>query len=802
MSGTKKGILVKGKKVKDGLPQWRAEKVPTKKGESGYSIPREALRFREADYSEGCEVELVFEDGKIVKATIPGKAETAPPVQTPLPRRDRINDVRSGPAGRRGFGDRQSGSRLDGGNSTADKKKASPAVLGLPFVNPYTFVPFSGHAPIRRKPTITAVDETETGKSERFTGVLDLEVETVSPLLTALPVKRDGKEGHKREEALTIGKDVVLPAAGIRGALRTMLTIITGGTLGYLDEDVVLRQGRDARLGPRGKTGGAPKHAFLGLVEKAGDRFNHGRIRVDNGPVLGWIKVLDNRKAIENPDETRERDLADFRPKADGTDAIWVKLDNGRPVANTISKTRKDDSYVRVKLSGRPVNSKGVKKEGVFIGSGPALEIDRRLWLEYENRHVGSMRPKLKKGDLVWLEPKDDEAESIRSQADIESIQWARWGRHGKPLADRLPGYVKPDYLADDGMVDEVTDLFGQVSPKKDRTAPAFAARVRPENLVFFDAADKVNRETLPALSSPKPGCPAFYRHSDSVDSLSVEKSPLRGYKVYRTANGRGADAPWNYDQQPVFGKVGKPEPRENKQNKTSALLPGGMKGRLRIAFRALSRRELALLLLACEVDWRLGGGKPLGLGHCKVRIVRQLDEFGKLLEHGVDVARETEDLKERVELWRKAVRPVDGLLRYPRAVDGKTGQRGGHVWFTRHAAPRKAATRDGTPTPGLEPIHVVEHSILYKKLELGDFDQNCPMVAGQTLPELAAADQQLYGYDGVLLPIDAKPDRDKRTFYVDIQKYDRTRHAIDGKNQENLSINRDIRRNQKRDRE
>ncbi len=37
--------------------------------------------------------------------------------------------------------------------------------------------------------------------------------------------------GHKILSALTIDDDVIVPATGIRGALRTLMTILTGGTL-------------------------------------------------------------------------------------------------------------------------------------------------------------------------------------------------------------------------------------------------------------------------------------------------------------------------------------------------------------------------------------------------------------------------------------------------------------------------------------------------------------------------------------------------------------------------------------------
>ena len=51
------------------------------------------------------------------------------------------------------------------------------------------------------------------------------------------PKPLDEDAEHKTYQALTIGNDVIVPATGVRGALRTLMTILTGGTLGYLNDD-------------------------------------------------------------------------------------------------------------------------------------------------------------------------------------------------------------------------------------------------------------------------------------------------------------------------------------------------------------------------------------------------------------------------------------------------------------------------------------------------------------------------------------------------------------------------------------
>jgi hypothetical protein len=72
---------------------------------------------------------------------------------------------------------------------------------------------------------------------------------------------------------------------------------------------------------------------------------------------------------------------------------------------------------------------------------------------------------------------------------------------------------------------------------------------VRPENLVFCNALAKVQRVTLAPLAPPHPGCRAFYRDNVDPDAIS-DSDPLRGYKVYRTTNESGQDAPWRYEVQ------------------------------------------------------------------------------------------------------------------------------------------------------------------------------------------------------------------------------------------------------------
>jgi hypothetical protein len=438
----------------------------------------------------------------------------------------------------------------------------------------------------------------------------------------------------------------------------------------------------------------------------------------------------------------------------------------------------------QLKLSGQPVLQDG-KREAIFLAddSEPVV-VDKQLWADFMGRHALADIKELCAGDLVWLQHKDKEATAIRDASDIESLQWARWGRAGEKLLDVIGkhhGGVMPDSFRTDGMVDEVTDLFGQV-PFVDGAAGPFAGRLRPENLVFAGVRPE-RAVALAPLAPPHPGCAAFYRDCDDVDRVSNTGLPLRGYKVYRTTAERGADAPWLFSTQGVYDNSGAAKTPTQKVNKSAELVPEGAEGTLRIAFYALSPRELALVLLACSVDWRLGGGKSLGLGHCRTHAVQVYDELGVPQERvtpdgrGIDdlpadLRKHVQDLKARTSLWQASQRPVP-RMRYPRAVsDNNKGKaRGGHAWFQRHATPKKSG-RDDRPK-GLEVQRVTG--------PLQERAGGKTRIRAQALPKFDPARPEgdvLYGYDLINLRDAAIRTGDRKTVEADLQPFAPKRHV------------------------
>jgi hypothetical protein len=263
----------------------------------------------------------------------------------------------------------------------------------------------------------------------------------------------------------------------------------------------------------------------------------------------------------------------------------------------------------------------------------------------------------------------------------------------------------------------------------------------------------------LAPLMPPHPGCLGFYRSNRDLDQISQE-DPLRGYKVYRTTSERGSAAPWHYATQGTYDEYGALQP-PGPVSRNCDLLHEGVEGELTLSLRSLSRREIALLLATCSVDWRLGGGKPLGLGHCRVTHLELLDEFGETrleldlsCSTTLDRASPAEipsayaseidaELAARLRHYQATQRPVP-KLRYPRAAKPNRNKtnRGGQVWFQRHASPRKGEDRSQQPLPGLQVLRVTEElaarvgNSQIQAQRLPDFDPAKPLA------------DVLYGYD------------------------------------------------------
>lgn len=680
-------------------------------------------------------------------------------------------------------------------NSYSEKKFSEPnrnsSEFGSAFTNPYTFIPFPKNALPRTKPSLLTAEEFDS--ADRYTGVLKLEVKTVSPLLSINPEKsaeapkavRPEYDSVPYHKVLSIGNDVIVPATSIRGSLRNLMTVLAGSSLGYLDTNMWLCQARDLALG---KTQANPSgHPILAMVEVPGSSSHAGTIRAGETRLIlaSDLESLAKRSRLE---------IKNLRPTTARNTCYVDDCEN----PNRISTTPIDGGWM-VKFSGRPVGNKDKKKEGLFrpdMSPNALIELPVKFWADYENRNRNGSHSKLKKGDLVWIAPTNGAASRVGTATEIASIQWARWGKQGTNLNDALPPHVRPDAAKPDGNVDPVSNLFGLVPMESAKGGKAFAGRIRCHNLVFRNGCANLEKDvTLAVLGTPHPGCLAFYRDASS-ENVSAN-SDLKGYKVYRNSAETGSSAPWNYSVQGVYGGSGKIDySKASNMTKRVELLKSEQIGSLKLSVRSLSKYELALLLLTCSADWKLGGGKPLGLGHCQVQNVKFVDEDGEekllmdrssgIMELPADFADLVKEFKERFDLYQKSQQPVE-KLRYPRAVgmNGNDVRREGLQWFTRFAKMNqpKKGYKVGV---GLTPVRMSD-GVVY---------------SGQTLPALSmTTDDFLYGYD--LVPTGLTKTHERQTQLNAFEVFDENKRYMESNRGENTSQNavtrqwhRDERRN------
>ncbi|MCM2371068.1 hypothetical protein [Aporhodopirellula aestuarii] len=780
------------KKTKKG--GFQLERLSKKGKPMSSPVPEPAQWFRPDDVTtEGvdAEYELGPDGNSVVKVTIVGK-EPVPPKRSAAPKQkggrgggNRPNQNRGGHStGQRGNGHKK--------KSRNEMKQAPPSVVERPFHNPYTFLPFGDPTDRRREPTLLTSEE--ASGDPRYTGTLHLKVTTQRPLMTLNPKPTSGdKDSHRTYAAMTIGNDVIVPATGVRGVLRTLMTIITGGTLGYLNQNSYLCQNRDLPMAVQdgSLTDGHPDadktKCILARVEEVGTAVKPGRVRIGETKLVlagDLIKLLGGN---QRPDGKGSEQLRNGH-------AYWIGFD-GRGEIEFISPERTDRTPWQVKASGTPVGRDVAtadfnryrddpdaqrslhrtdrrewnrlrmlrKREGIFLADESdeaVVTLAPEMWQAYFERHTGDAAKRIQKGDLVWLQLSKDEQ-------FIESIQWARWGREGEQLAELvakkhaavLPDHIAVGTRAPDGKVDEITALFGQVNVEQHDKVTSFAGRLRPDNLVFQDGKSKLERNVdLAPMSRPNPGCVAFYRDNDDPKRISQDDG-LRGYKVYRV--GADGDEPWRWTEQPVFDRDRPADGRTHKLNRTVDLLTAGCIGELQISFRSLSQRELALLMAACHLPWRIGGGKPLGLGLCDVNVVALRDSLGRAMSvEGWTIGAGridgwqsdvSEDFSGRMNDYRASQQPIK-RLRYPRAAK-RTNQginAGGHIWFTSFAKPRVG--RDNTSEPGLETTALERGGKLESRLQKDgiEFDDDS-LISGQCLPKFRPDDPMadlLFGYD------------------------------------------------------
>jgi len=488
-------------------------------------------------------------------------------------------------------------------------------------VNPYNFVPLE-HAPSR-----TALDAYYTGKL--LTGRLDYTLTTDTPLLIpdSAKVVKDEKIDHEKIDhkrypffRLPDGTPAI-PGSEMRGAMRAVYEAVTNSCLSVLLDST--EEPFSQRLP---STNGFKDHGLLGIDPETGKWVLYAADVVDylklsegrDGSLMcnGWLNWYGHE--YHSGQHTR------LRP--DGPSG-WLQFN--RPIT-----LYKKNYHVRLLApkAGRPVIFRwqddtpyralsNILKKSADNDPRSAAHGDLLAAL----KRVHDNDPK--QGGLVpvWYLLADDNG-TLRCYLSGASIGRVMQGRSWTEIMGNYAPCADTDALCPG------CALFGTVKGK------GTSGRVR-----FTDAEaaqyESLGNKTLPILSGPKPSAYEFYLEKPkstyetsigfwNYDFCSLEetkcspdgtKQTIKKFRVY-TPQPRGRKFYWH--------SAPRTENERSNQNATLEAMKGTFKGS--VYFDRITREqleELAFVLTLGENKpastrlHKLGHGKPVGYGSCKIAL-------------------------------------------------------------------------------------------------------------------------------------------------------------------------------------
>lgn len=520
------------------------------------------------------------------------------------------------------------------------------------FVNPYTFVPL---------PTVigrTGPTGHHRAGDGHISGWMTVEWTLQTPLL--LP------QGHERVE----NGRVVIPGSSVKGAVRSLHETLMGGCLRVLDDDFVpvyrepavsrnedwhlavvteaTRQGRATRVRLATEIAWVPVGTLgtvLGRMPQTGDTVDIddwaisavqglGRREVSRPdavtPGEGWVVLVGDSGTRLTSDR-----FFCAAGRLPGDDADGGGGEREAPIPAWAEYERLCEGTNDMRLIRRKPDDatfKGWRSGPVFTDVGWPSKSDL---VGRRRRITGHLWP----GDIVWarLNPSNGQLDRL-SMAAI----WRTPGQ--RRLAERTEAAVRA--CGDPGHLCLSCRLFGSADTKAAGSGHEADQRSYAGHLRTGDAvADGVTTSSveLAPLGAPRPGAGQFYLQIGDTDPASDETElpaaywgserdrpdprPVRGRKFY-----------WNGD--PAAQRLPRHKARPGQGNEAMTgnreLVPAGTCFRQKISFDNVPAAELGSVLLTLlprlllprtegmrEADYllRLGGGKPLGLGSCRVKI-------------------------------------------------------------------------------------------------------------------------------------------------------------------------------------
>ncbi|MEO5874829.1 MAG: TIGR03986 family CRISPR-associated RAMP protein [Streptosporangiaceae bacterium] len=479
---------------------------------------------------------------------------------------------------------------------------------------------------------------------------------------------------------------MIVPGSSVKGAVRSLHETLMGGCLRVLDEEFVPVYREPAVAKPEGW--------WLGVVRES---TRQGRaLKVDVTTKTVWIPAESVRKATSRAPETGSTvDLADnLITYNDGlgrseTDSPGVRRGDAWVLLVGDSGTRGNAK-------------KFYCAAGRLVEGGDLFDVTVDAWQEYEDLCSGTEDMRLYRqdpdnprfegwnsgrvlepvrwrattvgkrrrvtgrlwpGDVVWAQV-DLETGTIDhlSMAAIWRIPGKRPGQAaGQALGDRVPSALHA--CTDWANLCLSCRLFGSADTtggdresESDQRSYAGHLRIGPASA----SGVTTGSIRLAPLGAPRPGAGQFYLKQQSTDPASAEDELPSAYwgsehDAVTVRQVRGRKFYWHGD--PSARKpprhIARSAHRNERMSTNRDVVQAGTVFTQEIRFDNISRAELASLIITlepgllrprtegkggAEYSLHLGGGKPLGLGSCAVKVVR-LDCWDAAARYGGEPA-------------------------------------------------------------------------------------------------------------------------------------------------------------------
>ena len=491
--------------------------------------------------------------------------------------------------------------------------------VSYPAKAPYNFIPLNDKVvEAERRPDFDKYHE------ERYTGYIDLNIETITPLYIRDTLNKEEMAAEKiNSDFFSPGGKPKIPGSTLRGMSRTMVEIVSYGKFGVFDD----RHLYFRAVAGMGALGRYYKKVMIDESDNHFPKIEAGMLKKTGHK----LEILPSKNVHRT--QIYRINYNKYTKQTDGTEALRMNIFDFKeiyfqPVAPQLHIHRMPNGrshklrYALLKSVSSIKDTKHPNK-GYIIASGEfgrkkhmhwvindpikkiTIQIPENVVREYQE----DVSRKEECNLFKMLEEKNNYVPCFFVRNDNkEVISFGHTGMfrlaYEKSIGDHIPENLKAKDI-----IDIPEAIFGN--------AETFAGRVFFEDAVSIQE-DVIMEEKIPKiLASPKPTTFQHYlvqpyEHGKNRSNYN-DTTAIRGNKLY-----------WHQSAKNENWVETDPDKLKNK-NIITKIKPVKPKTKFtsRIRFENLSQVELGALLFALDLPegccHKLGMGKPLGLGSVKI---------------------------------------------------------------------------------------------------------------------------------------------------------------------------------------